>query len=584
MAITGVGNSPEVEEIQQPEEPAKPQETPKPETPATPQTATPASPEKPNDAVAEKFGIDSSRLRAFDIQDAFSNGGLRGSLGDAVNQFTKDGKVSPGTIDKVAEQMSRRQFPLVVDLKDSKLATPEFKPLDAAKDGLKARVLSPLDDQNLDLGLPKNGKPVVTLKDKPTIFETDDKKEGGDFTKRFGSNPLTRDFDRLLNPRGFDRGNDLRNPFGSNKDEKELQNNLNKTPEFRRLSHDQQREFYKQLQDQLPGKLREQADNERVQYDQKFRATEDGGRALARLKPEELEGTLKNLNATQLDDALKAANNADFRTLGKVLSNASKMGDASLKAKMFKFGADELKKLEDSRVFALGMKVDDGNAYWHIRKGLTQMLKDDPNRVMHELTFQSDVSGSGMSSFIKAKLVTGEDKDLGEILGKLRFSNNGNESDFDRFTKKDETSQGEGYKNARVLGRYVGAVNTAVKQIKSDDEKRAETIKNIAGGVLGVAGAFSKPISQVVGKQIGAAVSSQSPEIGVKVGLELLKGLNSQETKSIVAGFKQGKGIDTIFYELGIPFDPATKKRTENTGALSAYDSGFTAVPTLNVK
>ena len=134
MAVTGIGNSPEVAEIQQPDEPAKPQETPKPETPAIPQAEAPATPEKPNEAVAEKTGIDRTRLKAFDVAQTFGNRDLRASLGEAVSKYQRDGKVSPAAAEKVAEQMSRQKIPLIVDFKDFKAEGTGIKLFDGSKD------------------------------------------------------------------------------------------------------------------------------------------------------------------------------------------------------------------------------------------------------------------------------------------------------------------------------------------------------------------------------------------------------------------------------------------------------------------
>ncbi len=130
----------------------------------------------------------------------------------------------------------------------------------------------------------------------------------------------------------------------------------------------------------------------------------------------------------------------------------------------------------------------DGAADKTIATSLKNLLATDTNGMMAELETQFR-EGAGLTRFVSEMIEQGRaEKDLKPIVAQLKLGNQLDGDPIQRFEAKD--SEGD-YRNAQVLGFFVGAVYSGVSALNADKDTEAQALSdmfNIASIATGVGG------------------------------------------------------------------------------------------------
>jgi hypothetical protein len=309
------------------------------------------------------------------------------------------------------------------------------------------------------------------------------------------------------------------------------------------------------------------------------------GHVLASLKndPSAAEQAFDSLDATQMQAIMSAAVGANdtissnfsglpsmittFRNpslAGDILSAASHIDNADLKAHIFNVGAQTLQELNknyDGLLASTALEKD--QVAKHITNGLTEIIDSDTTGVVRELAYNEDTfDGTAMSIYAKQMLKSGQDAKLGEQMARLQFGNDLKGNAIERFeqTVIPNSKNDPRYENSGAIGYFVASVYVATESITKDVEQQRKIITSVLKSTLAV-------IDKVNSNKMvsgAASVSKEWVQFAVDAAIQ-----------------DPGDSAASQLERAAMPIDPETHEIAVGDGAISAFNDRIEQVRRL---
>ncbi|MEM1117049.1 MAG: hypothetical protein AAF845_03260 [Bacteroidota bacterium] len=214
--------------------------------------------------------------------------------------------------------------------------------------------------------------------------------------------------------------------------------------------------------------------------------------ALRTLSPEELRAVVDASVETHTHTAVTMAGghitvSHDADTFGRLAEALATSQDAGRKAIVVSEAVEQLREVETRG--NLGMSVMRGDSPEVLRDGLTSILESDVGGVVEALEQGVDREGRALTGYFRSMVADDRTEEVGRLLVDLG-TDGGTRTSAEWATEQVPGDQDGAlyYANAQTLGYAVGAVGAAVDEITGNARAQAETLKNIFGSTLGVAG------------------------------------------------------------------------------------------------
>ena len=226
-----------------------------------------------------------------------------------------------------------------------------------------------------------------------------------------------------------------------------------------------------------------------------------------------------------------------------IIDAASNSTDLQVKGAVFEAATKHFNTVD-------GLSPD--NSY---RDAITDLIKSDPNGLVNELQFRTDVAGSSLVAYAKEMLESGQEQGLRDLIVQMQQGNDGQGNAFENFSDP---------AFARNLGFLTGATAAAINSITQDAEAQANMLKNIFGTLL-FAGGAANP--------------------GATVIASLGNGITAAMIDGAVDKVKNGDGsaetLKQALFDLAMPRDPEGNVNSEGTG-YDAFVASYAAVAEVN--
>lgn len=214
----------------------------------------------------------------------------------------------------------------------------------------------------------------------------------------------------------------------------------------------------------------------------------------AKLNSDQLRAVMQSTIHEDMNSSMGAPNvtwKADDFT--KLMDAAASGTDNDLKARIFDAGADTLRHVRETSGFA-GQPVILGKdeTMKTMADGLSKIIDSDTTGVMRELAYNREtMDGSDLATYSRALMESGQEKKLGEIMGKLQFGNNMNEDPAKRLDEVTQIPVANGTpqerrENAGALGYFVGSAYAGAQSWSSDVKKQQEVMTAVLKSALTV--------------------------------------------------------------------------------------------------
>ncbi|MEM6265955.1 MAG: hypothetical protein AAF707_00390 [Pseudomonadota bacterium] len=244
---------------------------------------------------------------------------------------------------------------------------------------------------------------------------------------------------------------------------------------------------------------------------------------------------------------------ATARTVG----GSSPIDSVEQRARVFDAAGNALAEIDDTSTIIGGLTViGKSDTMAAVTQGMTEVLESDTTGIVSELAYdQRFDEGNAMTAYSKAMLQSGQEQELGEIMGRLQFGNNLNENPIARLEAQVDVGNGGTINaNAGTLGYFVGSVHAATRQVSSDIAEQQALVSDVLGAALGF----------IDFGAVGPAVDFASKQL---------------ITASVEAAINDtGSAPAERLEDAAIPADPETNNRAISDAANSAFDDSISKV------
>ncbi|TWI05881.1 hypothetical protein IP90_00143 [Luteimonas cucumeris] len=212
------------------------------------------------------------------------------------------------------------------------------------------------------------------------------------------------------------------------------------------------------------------------------------GQALGSLSDSQLRDVMEvGLGRTYVAGHNYASTSVNASVTAAIIAGAANLTDPALKARVFEIGAQQIAILRDETINPLG-GADAPAA--QITAALTQLLDSDTTGVVRELE-TAFRDGKGLTSYLAEQLEHGGEagqKQIGEFIAKLQSGNDLSEDPQARFLATDADGN---YRNAQMLGYFMGGVEAGINIVAGNRADEAAMIATVFKGVVGAFGAIN---------------------------------------------------------------------------------------------
>jgi len=216
--------------------------------------------------------------------------------------------------------------------------------------------------------------------------------------------------------------------------------------------------------------------------------------------PATFEQALGSLSDSQLRDVMEvglgrsytagytyASTSVNPSVTAAIISGAADINDPALKARVFEIGSQQLGIIRDDTINPMGGADAPAS---QITGALTSLLDSDTTGVVRELeTAYRD--GKGITTYLAEQLDYGGQagqEQIGEFIAKLQMGNNLLQNPATRFMDTD----GDGnYRNAQMLGYFMGGVEAGINIVTDNRSDQANLIATVFKGFVGAVGAIN---------------------------------------------------------------------------------------------